>query len=156
MLMALLPEIADLADRLSERLPADTGGERPLFALFHGSPKQVLAVQCWELFWYFRPGEATGGEGSKYYKFTAWVYELATDEEADEKKGVGLRRYTDKAVKECDDLVSRVPGLRDHCHLLAAEGSPVGFISNSSLAAHLLGVPNRLIQELGSVRRRKE
>lgn len=140
-LKALLPEIAYLMDWLSEQL-SDSGGEPDLLAMFYVTPKRGLSVECWELFWFFRPGEATQSESRKdgkgdYYHFTAMVYELATGQSA-EDPGVGMIRYVKEAVTLCDDLLSRVPGLRDRCDLLAPEESPVGFISKSSLAGYVL------------------
>lgn len=55
-----LQRLASLAKHLHEALPIDTGGDPDLRGIFETTPKWLLAVDCWELFDWFRPGEATG------------------------------------------------------------------------------------------------
>lgn len=142
---AMLLEFADLTEPLVERWPADTGHERDLFAMFTGSPKEVLAVECWELFDWFRPGEATGTvpgrvgrSAGDYHRLMETVYELATGKEADEDRA-GLERYTKKVAKFCRQYSARNPNFERVRRALALGQSPVGLIGSTEAWARFVG-----------------
>ena len=143
----ILPEIADVTDRILERLPEQKGGERNVEARFHGLPKELLAIQCWELFNYFRPGKAKATEGGDYHKFTSAVYELSTGEDPD-RLGVGLERYVKSAAVVCRDLVKRKPVIERLTRILPDGDSPVGLLSESGILASHFDIPQRMWREL--------
>lgn len=140
-LMELLPRVTDVVDRLIETIPADTGGEQNLFRIFNGSPKRVLAVQCFEVFWEFRdPREATGTEGGDYHKLIAKTYSLATGRDPDSDRA-GLHEYAKQVAKYCNDLLRRKPALERLRLALAPGQSPLGMISYTALSSRLHGTP---------------
>ena len=143
----ILPEIALVTERVLEQLPEQRGGERNVEARFQGLPKELLAIQCWELFNYFRSGKAKTTEGGDYYKFTGIVYTLATGEGPGEL-GVGLERYVKSAALVCRDLVKRRPGIERLTCALAPGTSPVGLLSESGVLASHFGIPQKMMREL--------
>lgn len=148
-LKILLLELAELMERLHHRWPEDTGGQSELDTMFEGAPKQVLAINCWELFWGFRPGDASGTADGDYHAFIEILYDLATPtgERAEDDKP-GLVRYMKAAAKYCNGLLDRKPEL-DHLRQALPPGhSPVGMVSDTGLAAGLYRTPARLMDEL--------
>ena len=147
-----LQEIADLTGWIRQRLPEDTGGEHNISEMFNGTAKMVLAVQCWELYWGFRPDDrATGYDKGDFHALNATVYELATGVEP-EADGAGLINHTKKAAVFCNGLRDRNPQFDRLRRALAPGESPIGLISRSGAAAPLFDTPNRFLRELTSRR----
>ena len=155
-LTAKLQRLASLAKRLHKALPKDTGGEHDLRGIFETPPTWLLAVDCWELFDWFRPGEATGHvaptvQGGNYHTFVEIVYELAIEE----KPTSGLTVFTKGAAPRCNAYAEQKPGYRRLRHARALGTSPVGLMTGSGFAANLYGAPNQLFDELLGRKRRR-
>ena len=152
-----LQRLASLAKHLSEALPKDTGGEHDLRGIFETTPTWLLALDCWELFDWFREGEATGhvakatSEPGNYHTFVEIVYELAIEEEPSS----GLTAFTKRAAPRCNAYAEQNPRYRHLRRALPPGDSPVGLISHSGLAADLFGVPGRLRDEIMGRKRRR-
>lgn len=143
-----LQRLASIAERLHDKLPADTRGKHKLPSLFDGTPEWIFACECWELFDRFRPGEATGtvdvrpqSDQGQYHLFVAIVYELATGTEPN----TGLSAVTKKVAPLCNAFAKQAPAYR---RLVRAGESPVGMISHSGVASRLFGAPDRLHRDL--------
>jgi hypothetical protein len=143
----VLPKIAEAADQIRSRLPAQKGGGRSLEERFHGLPKAVLAVHCWELFHHYRPGEAKTTDGGDYHTLTSIIYEMASGEGSD-SPGVGLEHYVKNAAIVCRDLIEQNPALERLRHALPPGESPVGFLSESTAIADWYGIPRRVEKEI--------
>ena len=146
-----LQRLAFIAKRLHDNLPADTRGKHKLPSLFDGTPEWILAVECWELFDWFRPGEATGNlevqpqsDRGEYHLFVEMVYELATRT----VPNTGLGAITKKVAPLCNAYAKQKPAYRRLAHCGAVGESPVGMISRTGLASSLFGAPARLANEL--------
>ena len=150
-LTAKLQRLASLAKRLHEALPKDTGGEHDLRGIFEAPPAWLLAMDCWELFDSFRPGEATGYVDGNYHAFVEIVYELAIQR----KTSGGLAAVTKRAAPRCNAYAERTPSYRRLRHARAPGTSPVGIITGSGLAADLYGAPAQLLDELMGRKRRR-
>ena len=151
-LRSSLTEFAELTAPLKERWPTDTGGEHDLFSMFAGTPKQALALECWELFTWFRLGEATGTDTGQYHHFTETVYALATGREAGGDHA-GLERYTKKTAKICNEYVARNSNFERLRRALAPGQSPVGIMNVTPAADRLFGRPTRLQDQISGIGR---
>ena len=150
-LTAKLQRLARLASRLGEALPRDTGGPHDLRDIFEGPSKGSLAVDCWELFDWFRPGEATGHVDGHYHLFVEIVYELAIEE----KPSSGLTIFTKRAAPRCNAHAKRTPAYRNLRRVTPPGHSPVGLLSASGFVADFYGVPARLRDEIMGHKRRR-
>ena len=153
-----LQRLANLAKHLHEALPQDTGGRHNLRNIFEAPPRWSLAVDCWELFDWFRPGEATGhvdpaptSRKGGYHIFVETVYELALAE----KPNSGLTTFTKRAAPRCNAYAEGRPAYR-HLRQASAPGtSPVGILTGTGLAADFYNVPSRLLDEITGRKQRR-
>lgn len=150
-LTAKLQRLASLAKHLHEALPKDTGGQHNLQGIFKAPSTWLLAVDCWELFDWFRPGKATGHIDGDYHAFVEIVYEIAIQE----KPNAGLTAFTKQAAPRCKTYAERTPAYR-HLRRAGAPGqSPVGVLTTSGLAAALYGVPAELLGGMATRKRHR-
>ena len=143
-LKTMLSGIRKGADLVVEKMPTDIGSRGNLFDILHQSPKQLLTIRCWELFWQFRPGDARGTPEHDFHNFCGILYHLSTGE-GPEEEGVGLLRYVKKAAKVCNEFIDRNPKIDNLRRILADGDSTLGLISDTGLAAALLGSPQHLM-----------
>lgn len=142
-LKTMLSGIRKGADLVVEKMPTNIGRGN-LFDILHQSPKQLLTIRCWELFWQFRPGDARGTPDHDFHNFCGILYHLSTGE-GPEEVGIGLLRYVKKAAKVCNEFIDRNPEI-DHLRQILADGdSTLGLISETGLAAALLGSPQHFM-----------
>ena len=139
---ARVQRLASIAARLHTAMPADRGGQSNLSVLFNAPPEWTLAVHCWELFTWFRPGKATGHLDGDYHVFTETVYNLATGKEP----LTSLSRFIKKAARRCNAFVAQKPGFERLRRASWPRGWP--FILNEvRTAARMYGAPNRLLDK---------
>ena len=144
-LTAKLQSLARLANHLLEALPKDTGGPNDLRDIFEGPSRWPLAVNCWEIFDWFRPGEATGDVSKgDYHAFVEIVYELAVQK----PPNAGLASFTKQAAKRCRAYAERTPAYGRLRRALPQGHSPAHLLTASGLAADLYGVPTKLRDEV--------
>lgn len=146
-LQAALAEFAAVIGPLAEAWPQDSGGEPDLFAMFSGSPKQAFAVRCWELFTWFRPGEAKSSDTGEYHLFAEYLYALATGRHPSDDSA-GLERYTKRAAKKCNAFAASNPHFERVRRALPASATPFGIIEASSVGSRVFRAPTRLRDRL--------
>ena len=130
--LALLPALSRFShvmNMLSERLPTATGRDHDLYTMIEGAPKAHLAYDCWDVFSWFRPGEAKSTEHGMFHKFVESVYIIAID--ADDVEGAGLIRYVRNAVK----AAKLTPGLEAMRRALGTRACPIGLLGESIAVA---------------------
>jgi len=145
----MLSDITKGADLVLKKMPKDTGGEGNLFDILYQSPKRILAVHCWELFWQFRPEDARGKPKSDLHTFSDYLFVLATGEPPNETSTeTGMFSHVKKASKICNEIIDRNPALDRLRRSLAVGESTLGLISKTGLAASLFGSPQQLMNSL--------
>lgn len=144
--MTALSGMAKSADLVVKKMPIDSGRRGTLFDILQQSPKRLLVVRCWELFWQFRPGDARGTLRGDFHTFCDYLFELTTGEDPNkEGAGVGLFSYVKEVAKVCNELVDRNPALDRLGHMA---DTTLGLISETSLAAALFGSPRQIMDDL--------
>ena len=147
-----LQSLASLANHLLEVLPKDTGGPNNLQDIFEGPSRWSLAVNCWELFDWFREGEATGDVNKgDYHTFVEIVYELAVQK----PPNTGLAAFTKQAATRCRAYAERTPAYQRLRRALPPGHSPAHLLTASGLAADLYGVPAKLRDEIVTRKRHR-
>ena len=139
-----LDELAETLKRIDSRIRKDTGGELPLARIRRAHPDHVLAVECWELFDYWRPEEASGTTEGPYHEFVGLVYEIATGLEPH----TGLERWVKMTVVRCGRAQIFVPSASGWLRFWPEGTSPVGYLSRSSLAEQIFDTPDALQQSI--------
>lgn len=141
----MLSGITKGADLVVEKMPKDTGTRWNLFDILQQSPKRLLVVRCWELFWQFRPGDARGTLKHDFHIFCDYLFELATGEDPNKKgAGAGLFSHVKEVTKLCNRLVDQKPALDN---LRRIGDTTLGLISETGLAAALLGSPRQIMDD---------